>query len=113
MLDRLEKVKERYEEITALLSDPNVLANQERYRELSKEHSDLTPLIRAYDRYRKVKDDLAGLKEITETSSDPEMKALAYGEMDEAKAALQSLEEELKALLIPKDPNDSKNVIVE
>ncbi|RPH37814.1 PCRF domain-containing protein, partial [bacterium] len=103
MLDRLEKVKERYNEITALLSDPNVLSNQERYRDLSKEHSDLTPLIRAYDRYRKMKDELAGLKEITETSSDPEMKQLAYGEMEQARASLQTLEEELKTLLIPKD----------
>ena len=113
MLDRLEKVKERYQEVTALLSDPAVLSNQERFRELSKEHSDLTPLIRAYDKYRKMKAELAGLKEITETSSDQEMKQMAYGEMEETKAAVQSLEEELKALLIPKDPNDSKNVILE
>ena len=113
MLDRLEKVKERYDEITALLSDPNVLSNQDRFRELSKEHSDLTPIIRAYDRYRKMKNELAGLKEITETSSDPDMKQLAYGEMEQAKATLQSLEDDLKTLLIPKDPNDSRNVIVE
>ena len=60
-----------------------------------------------------MKNDLAGLREITETSSDQEMKQLAYGEMEEAKAELRTLEEELKAFLIPKDPNDSKNVIVE
>ena len=113
MLDRLEKVKERYEEITQLLSDPNVAANQARYRDLRKEHSDLTPLIKAYEAYSKAKRDLAGLKEITETSSDSEMKQLAYSEMDETKTKLQVLEEELKVLLIPKDPNDSKNVIVE
>jgi peptide chain release factor 1 len=113
MLDRLEHVRSRYEEITQLLSDPAVVANQERYRELGKEHSDLTPLMRVYDVYRKTKNDLAGLKELTETSSDPEMKQLAYGEMDEAKSRLLALEEELKVLLIPKDPNDSRNVIVE
>jgi peptide chain release factor 1 len=113
MLDRLEKVRERYEEITALLSDPNVVSNQIRYRDLRKEHSDLTPLMKVYETYRKTKSDLAGLKEITETSSDPEMKQLAYSELDETKAKLQQLEEELKVLLIPKDPNDSKNVIVE
>ncbi len=113
MLDRLEKVRERYEEITKLLSDPTVVSNQQRYRELSKEHSDLTPLMTVYAAYRKLKRDLAGLKEITETSSDPEMKQLAYGELDETKAKLQKLEEELKVLLIPKDPNDSRNVIVE
>jgi len=113
MLDRLHKVKERYEEITRLLSDPQVVSQQERYRELSKEHSDLTPLIKKYDQYRKLKDDLAGLKEITDTSSDPEMKELAYGEMDDARSKLVEVEEELKILLIPRDPNDSKNVIVE
>ena len=88
MLDRLEKVKERYEELTRLLSDPNVAANQERFRDLGKEHSDLTPLIKMYDRYVKAKRDLAGLKEITETTSDPEMKNLAYSELDDTKLKL-------------------------
>lgn len=113
MLDRLQKVRERYQELTSLLGDPDVLANQERFRQLSKEHSDLTPLIRVFDVYRKEKNNLAGLKEITETSSDPEMKQLAYAEMEEAKAKVARLEEELKVLLIPKDPNDSRDVIVE
>jgi peptide chain release factor 1 len=113
MLDRLEKVRQRYEEVGRLLSDPSVTSNSHRLRDLSKEHSDLTPLINAYDRYRKLRSDLAGLKEITETSSDPEMKQLAYDELKEGKEKLSALEEELKLLLIPKDPNDSKNVIVE
>ncbi len=113
MLGRLEKVRERYEEVGRLLSDPAVVSNQERLRNLSKEHSDLTPLIKSYERYTKLKNDLAGLKEITETSSDPEMKQLAYDELNEGKEKLIQLEEELKVLLIPKDPNDSKNVIVE
>ncbi len=113
MLDRLEKVRERYDEVTRLLSNPDIVNNQERYRELSKEHSDLTPLIKSYDVYRKTKTDLAGIKEITETSSDPDMKQLAYAELEEARSKLALLEEELKVLLIPKDPNDSKNVIVE
>ena len=113
MLDRLEKVKQRYEELTRLLSNPATVANQERFRTLGKEHSDLTPLIRAYDVYRREKQNLAGLKEITETSSDQEMKQLAYGEMEAARATVAKLEEELKLLLIPKDPNDSRNVIVE
>ncbi|MEK7250158.1 MAG: PCRF domain-containing protein, partial [Bacteroidota bacterium] len=113
MLDRLEKVRERYEEVGRLLSDPGVVSNSDKLRELSKEHSNLTPLIKAYDRYRKLKNDLAGLKEITETSSDPEMKQLAYDELNEGKEKLTQLEEELKVLLIPKDPNDSRNVIVE
>ena len=113
MLDRLEKVRQRYEEVGRLLSDPSVVSNSDRLRELSKEHSDLTPLIKSYDRYRKMKNDIAGLKEITETSSDAEMKQLAYDELNEAKTKLDELEEQLKVLLIPRDPNDSKNVIVE
>ncbi|HMK39142.1 MAG TPA: peptide chain release factor 1, partial [Bacteroidota bacterium] len=113
MLDRLEKVRERFDELTRLLSDPAVLGNQERIRQLSKEHSDLTPLIRAYNVYRKEKQNLAGLKEITETSSDPDMKQLAYGELEEARGKVARLEEELKTLLIPRDPNDSRDVILE
>ena len=113
MIDRLEQVRKRYDEVTRLLSDPDVLANQDRFRDLSKEHSDLTPLLKVYERYRKAKNDLAGLKEITETSSDPEMKQLAYTEMGGLRQQVTLLEEELKGLLIPRDPNDSKDVIVE
>jgi len=113
MLDRLEKVRERYDELTRLLSDPAVLENQDRIRQLSKEHSDLAPIIRVYNAYRKEKENLAGLKEITETSSDPEMKQLAYGELEEARSKVARLEDDLKTLLIPKDPNDSRDVILE
>jgi peptide chain release factor 1 len=113
MFDRLEKVRERYDELTNLLSDPAVLSNQERIRALSKEHSGLAPLIRVYNLYRKEKQNLAGLKEITETSSDPDMKQLAYGELEEARGKVSRLEDELKSLLIPKDPNDSRDVILE
>jgi len=113
MLDRLEKVRERFEEVTKLLSDPAVVADQERFRSLSKEHSSLTPLMKAYESYRKLKADIAGLKEITETSADAEMKDLAYAELSDAKAKVGQMEEELKVLLIPRDPNDSKDVIVE
>jgi peptide chain release factor 1 len=113
MLERLDKVRHRYEELTSLLSDPAVVSNQERLRSLSKEHAELTPLIRTFDRYRKEKTNLAGLKEMVDTSSDPDMRRLALAEMDEAKAAVSRLEEELKVLLIPKDPNDMRDVIVE
>jgi len=113
MLERLERIRLRYEELTRLLGDPAVLGNQDRLREISKEHSDLTPLMRAFDRYAKARKDLDGLKELTESSSDPEMKQLAYAELDAAKASVAALEEELKVLLVPRDPNDSRNVIVE
>jgi peptide chain release factor 1 len=113
MLDRLDQVKQRYDELTALLSDPSMVGQPERFRALSKEHKDLTPIIRAYDSYRKARVDLDGLKEIVETSPDADMKQMAYGEMDELKSKVARLEEELKVLLIPKDPNDSRDVIVE
>jgi peptide chain release factor 1 len=113
MRERLDRVRNRYEELTRLLSDPTVVTNQDRLRQISKEHSDLTPLMRTYDKYVKALNDLAGLKEITDTSSDPEMKQMAYAELDGARERVATLEEELKALLVPRDPNDSRNVIVE
>ncbi len=113
MLERLEHVRRRYEELTRLLADPDVLQNQDRRREISKEHSDLTPLMRVYDRYVKARQDLAGLRELVETPGDTEMKQLAYAELDGTRAQVAALEDELKVLLVPRDPNDSKNVIVE
>jgi peptide chain release factor 1 len=113
MLDRLEKVKARFEEITALLADPTVVSDQERLRQLGKEHSDLTPLMKVFGAYRKARKDLDGLKEMTESPGDPEMKELAFAELEEARACVLKLEEEIKVLLIPNDPNDSRNVIVE
>jgi peptide chain release factor 1 len=113
MLNRLEHVRQRYDELTALLSDPTVIQNQDRFREISKEHSSLTPLIKAYERYVKAQKELAGLKEITETSGDAEMKQMAYDEMEGTRQRVADIEEELKVLLLPRDPNDSRNVIVE
>ena len=113
MLDRLDHVRQRYEELTRLLSDPAIVSDQEKFRAFSKEHSGLTPLVKTYESYAKAKRDLEGLREIVESSPDPEMRQMAYDEMAAVTEKLQGLEEELKVLLIPKDPNDSRNVIVE
>lgn len=113
MLERMEKVRDRYEEIARLLSEPSIVSNQEKFRELSKEYSNLTPIIKAYQRYHKAVLELEGLKEITESSNEPEMKELAYGELAELKSTLVKLEEDLKFALVPNDPNDDKDVIVE
>ncbi len=113
MLDRLEHIRQRYEELTRLLSDPAILSDQEKFRTFSKEHSGITPLVKAYEVYAKAKKDLEGLREIAGSSPDPDMRQMAYDEITSATAKVQELEEELKVLLIPKDPNDSKNVIVE
>jgi len=113
MFDRLEKILARYDELTQLLSDPAVITNQDRYRELGKEHSDLSPIVLAYQSYKKAKEDQESLSHLAEKSDDHEMRALANEELPDAKQKLVRLEEELKSLLIPKDPNDDKDCIVE
>ena len=113
MLERLEKIRQRYEEVTKLLTDPAVIASQPRYRELSKEHSELTGLVRVYNKYQKTENDLKVIRELLRSTNDPEMRELAQTELEETQHKFDLLEEELKSLLIPKDPNDEKNVIVE
>ena len=113
MLERLEQIAARYAELTRQLSDPAVINNQERYRDLSKEHSDLTPLIQSYDRFMKVMKDVENLQELVESSEDAEMKELAATELKDAETALITMEEDLKGLLIPKDPLDDKDCIME
>jgi peptide chain release factor 1 len=113
MFDRLEKLVERYDELTNMLADPSLTNNMERYRDLGKEHSGLTGIVRTYLSYKKARADLANLKSLAESSDDPEMRQLASVELAETEAKLTKLEEELKALLIPKDPNDDKDCIVE
>ncbi|HEY4612062.1 MAG TPA: peptide chain release factor 1 [Bacteroidota bacterium] len=113
MLEKLEKIAERYDEVSRLLSDPAVIADQQRFRELGKEGRMLEPIIKAYGIYRKALKDYEGSKELLESVSDPEMKALAQEEYDKLKVQVAQLEEELKLLLVPQDPNDSKNFIME
>ncbi|HTK81143.1 MAG TPA: peptide chain release factor 1 [Bacteroidota bacterium] len=113
MFDRLENVVARYDELTRLLADPAVISQQERYRELSREHFNLTPLIQTYQKYKKSKSEVENLKSLVLASGDPEMSALAEAELTGASATLTALEDDLKFLLIPKDPNDDKDCIVE
>jgi len=112
MFDRLEKVAARYDELTSLLADPAVINNQETYRALSKEHSDITPVVNAYHRYRKATAELDNLRQIS-AGTEPEMRELAFAEIPAAETAVARIEEELKLLLIPRDPNDDKDCIVE
>jgi peptide chain release factor 1 len=113
MIEKLEQIQQRYDEVTRLLSDPAIVGDQRRFRELGREHTELTPIIKALERYRRVLNDIRGNKEIVETSSDPEFTDLALTELKELKVHQETIEEELKVLLIPSDPNDSKNTIVE
>ncbi len=113
MFDKLEKLIARYEEITQLLSDPAVISNQERYRELSKEHAEKTEIARKYQEYKKSRTDVENLKHLAGNEADLEMRELAAAELAGAQAKFLKLEEELKILLVPKDPNDDKDCIVE
>ena len=110
MFQRLDDVEKRYEELNGLISDPDVIAKQNEWKKLMKEHSDLEEVVMKYREYKKVSQDLEEAKEML---NDPEMKELAEAEMLEDKEKLPKIEEELKILLIPKDPNDDNNVICE
>lgn len=113
LVEKLENVKRRYTEVNELLSDPSVLSNQARSRELGKEFRDLEPIVKKADEYLKVYRDLGGSRSVLETGGDAELKEMALAEIEALKPQLEKLEEEMKELLLPKDPNDDRNVIVE
>jgi peptide chain release factor 1 len=113
LLERLEKIKQRFDEVTQLMSEPDVINNQDRQRELGREYHELSEIVKAYDIYRKMYDALAESRRLLDESGDPEMKELALAEIAEIEESIPRFEETLKQLLIPKDPNDSKNIIVE
>ncbi|HBE10648.1 MAG TPA: peptide chain release factor 1 [Lachnospiraceae bacterium] len=113
MFDKLEELVEKYNEIMKALSDPDVVNDQDRYRKLMKDQSDITPVVEKYNEYKQAKQDVADSLEIIDMESDEEMKEMAREELSEAKKHVESCEQELKILLLPKDPNDDKNVVVE
>ena len=114
MFQKLEAVEKRFEELTEKISDPNVIANQNEWREYMKEHVELEPIVEKYREYKKVQKQYDDAKEMVDDSStDKELKDLAEMEMMEAKEKLPQIEEEIKILLIPKDKDDDKNVICE
>lgn len=113
MFDKLEDLLIRFEELMSELSEPDVANNPERFRKLMKEQSDLTPLVEAYKEYKQCKQNIEDSLAMLEEESDEEMKELAKEELNDSKARVEELEKELKILLLPKDPNDDKNVIVE
>jgi peptide chain release factor 1 len=113
MFDKLDKLKARYEEVTHLLSNPGVIADQERYRSLAKERSELQETVRVYENYLKVKKDIEGNRTILEETNDPDLHSLAESELKELEQSATNLEHELKALLVPKEASDEKNAIME
>ena len=111
MFDKLEDIVIRYEELLNELAEP--ISDQNRYRKLMKEQSDLTPIVEKYKEYKEAKEGIEESLAILEEESDEEMRELAKEELSDCKAKLAETEEALKILLLPKDPNDDKNVIVE
>jgi peptide chain release factor 1 len=112
VLDKLAQVEERLVELEKMLADPAVLADGERYQKTAKEHAELSPLVEAYRAYRETERQLAENRELMD-DEDRELAELAAAEVEEGRARLAALEEEIKRLLLPRDPNDDKNVILE
>ncbi len=110
MFDKLEIVEKRYEEITKMISDPEVIANQSEWQKLMKEHASIEEIVLKYREYKKTKQTM---EEAEEMMQDKELKELAEAEFYDAKEQLPKIEDELKILLIPKDPDDDKNIICE
>ncbi len=110
MFEKLEAVEKRYEELTKLIADPEVISNQSEWQKLMKEHASIEDIVIKFREYKKVKQNM---EEAEELMQDPEMKELAETEYYSAKEELPKIEEELKILLIPKDPDDDKNIICE
>lgn len=113
MFDKLDFILEKYEELSKKVSDPDVIAKQKEWQKLMKEMSDLEPIVKEYTAYKKVKEDLEEAKEILDMEDDEELREMAREELKANEAAIEEYTENLKILLLPKDPNDDKNVILE
>ena len=113
MFDRLDKIETKFEEITALLSETRVKSDQKRYINLAKEHSELLPIVETYREYKRIAKSIEEDEKIIRESDDLELKEIAKQELEELQGKKDSTEEQLKYLLLPKDPSDKKNVIME
>ncbi|WP_332603772.1 peptide chain release factor 1 [Bacillus sp. S1(2024)] len=113
MLDRLKSIEDRYEKLNELLSDPEVVNDPKKLREYSKEQSDLQETVEVYRRYRSASEQLSDAKAMLEEKLDSDMREMVKEEISELQEEIESLTDQLKVLLIPKDPNDDKNVIME
>jgi len=113
MFDKLENIEKRYEEISRQLSDPSVISNQDLYRDLMKEINELTPIVEKYREYRSTKGKIDEALEMLDGNLEPDFKEMYEDELKEARELMPEIEDELKILLLPSDPNDSKSVIIE
>lgn len=113
MFDRLQSVEDRYERLNELLSDPEIINNSNKLREYSKEQADISDTVQAYREYKEAKDQLKDAKLMLDEKLDPEMREMVKEEVSELQSQIEEIEARLKILLVPKDPNDDKNVIME
>ena len=113
LADKLEKIKVKYDSINEQLSDPHISAEREKMISLTRERSDLSEIVEAYSRYASVLKNIKGNKEIIETVNDNDLVSMAEAELDDLNAEKERLEEEIKVLILPKDPNDDKGIIME
>lgn len=110
---KLDMLCERYEEVGALLSTPEIIGDQNRFRELSQEYSEIEPVVKSFEEYRRVEEDIDTARQMLDEETDKELKDMAREELDGSAERLESLELDLQKLLLPKDPNDGKNVFLE
>jgi len=113
MFDKLEFIEEKYEDLSHKISDPEIIADQSQWKKLVKEHSDIEPLVEKFREYKAVLKGIEDSKQMLEEEEDKELLEMAKMELDELEEKKAALEEQLKIMLLPKDPNDEKNVIVE
>jgi peptide chain release factor 1 len=113
MLKKLEAVEQRFDELTRLLADPEVIADQEKFRKFAKTRSDMEEVVECYHHYKQVVEELQGVREMMEEDLDEELLEMAEAEEEKLQAEEDKLENQLKILLLPRDPNDERNVIVE
>lgn len=113
MFDKLEATDNKYEEINHKLSDPKIIGDQDEYRKLMKEYSELGEIVEKYREYKKIKSDIAEAKELLDGSLEKDFRELVQQEFNEAREKLEVIEKDLKLLMMPKDPNDNRSVIVE
>ena len=113
MLEKLDFIEKKYDELNNRIMDPNLVNDIQEYQNVMKEHAEVEPIVMKYKEYTNINDELEGAKEMLYDKLDDEMKEMVREEIKELESSLENIEEELKVLLIPKDPNDHKNVIVE
>ncbi|MEQ8714209.1 MAG: peptide chain release factor 1 [Cyclobacteriaceae bacterium] len=113
MIEKLEQIKHRFEEVSQLIVQPDAMSDMKKYGQLNKEYKDLEKVVKKYDEYQLIRDNITNAKQILDKEKDPEFREMAKMELEELVPQEEELEDELKQMLIPKDPNDSKNVILE